>query len=149
MDTCEKAVYRTVQIAVASVIALNLAACDQEPSAEKVGRDIDRAVEKAGQRMNQAANAVEKKIELAKDAAGNTATEAGKAIDDGPGRQGQIRLDRRTRYKALAGVAATDGVVTLRGTAGTPENRDKAAQVALNVPGVKLVKNNINIVEGT
>ena len=151
MDISQKATSRALQIAAASVIAVNLAACDQKPSAEKVGRDIDRAVDKASQQMEQAANAVERKFELAKDAAGKTVAEAGKTIDDAA-LAGKVKsaLIAEPGLKALAiDVAVSDGVVTLRGVANTPESRDKAAQVALNVPGVKLVKNNLNIVEAT
>jgi osmotically-inducible protein OsmY len=45
-------------------------------------------------------------------------------------------------------VETTNGVVTLQGTADSAENRQKAAQVASNVEGVKAVKNQI-VVKGT
>ena len=44
---------------------------------------------------------------------------------------------------------ATDGVVTLYGTANNKRNRDKAAKVAAGVPGVKSVTNNLVIVAGS
>jgi osmotically-inducible protein OsmY len=44
---------------------------------------------------------------------------------------------------------ATDGVVTLYGTADNRRNRDKAAKVAAGVPGVKSVKNELVIVAGS
>ena len=43
------------------------------------------------------------------------------------------------------GVNASDGVVTLYGTVDTPENRDKAAQVASGLEGVKTVQNEIAV----
>ncbi|HTQ72988.1 MAG TPA: BON domain-containing protein [Burkholderiales bacterium] len=45
--------------------------------------------------------------------------------------------------------AASDGVVTLYGTADNKRNRDKAARVAAGVPGVKSVKNELVIVAGS
>lgn len=151
MDTHEKITGRALQIAIASVFALSLGACDQKPSAEKVGKDINRAVDKAGQQVEQAANTAEKKIEQATDTAGKTMTEAGKAIDD-------VALTAKVKsaliaepgLKALAiDVDTAGGVVTLHGTANTLENRDKATQVAANVQGVKSVKNNLIVVKGT
>lgn len=44
---------------------------------------------------------------------------------------------------------ASDGVVTLYGTADNKRNRDKAARVASGVPGVKSVKNELVIVAGS
>jgi osmotically-inducible protein OsmY len=44
---------------------------------------------------------------------------------------------------------ASDGVVTLYGTADNKTNRDKAARVASSVPGVKSVKNELVIVAGS
>ena len=44
---------------------------------------------------------------------------------------------------------ATDGVVTLYGTADNRRNRDKAAKVAAGVPGVKSVRNELVIVAGS
>ena len=44
---------------------------------------------------------------------------------------------------------ASDGVVTLYGTADNRRNRDKAAKVAAGVPGVKSVKNELVIVAGS
>lgn len=43
----------------------------------------------------------------------------------------------------------SSGVVTLYGTADTRAHREKAAQVASNVPGVKSVKNELVIVAGS
>jgi osmotically-inducible protein OsmY len=152
MNTRETVTRRALQIAVASVfVALNLAACDQKPSAEKVGKDIDRAVDKAGQQVEQAASAAEKKFEQAKDAAGKTMTETGKAIDDASvTAKVKSALIAEPGLKALAiEVDTSGGVVTLHGTANTPESRAKATQVASNVEGVKSVKNNLIIVKGT
>jgi hyperosmotically inducible protein len=151
MDTRETGTRRALQIALASVFALNLAACDQKPSAEKVGKDIDRAISKADQQVEQAANTAEKKFEQATDAAGKSITEAGKAIDDAAvTAKVKSALLAEPGLKALAiDVDTAGGVVTLHGTANTLESRDKATQVAANVQGVKSVKNNLIVVKGT
>lgn len=140
MDTHENRTCRALQIAAATVFALNLAACDQKPSAEKIGKDIDRAVGKASQQIEQAS-----------DAAGKTIADAGKAIDDASLTvKVKSALIAEPGLKALAiDVDTAGGVVTLHGAANTPESRDKAAQVASNVQGVKSVKNNLIIVKGT
>jgi hyperosmotically inducible periplasmic protein len=44
---------------------------------------------------------------------------------------------------------ASDGVVTLYGTADNKRNRDRAAKVAAGVPGVKSVRNELVIVAGS
>jgi len=44
---------------------------------------------------------------------------------------------------------ASDGVVTLYGTADSKTNRDRAGRVASGVPGVKSVKNELVIVAGS
>lgn len=46
-------------------------------------------------------------------------------------------------------VSVSGGVVTLYGTADTRAHRDKAAQLAANVPGVKSIKNQMVIVAGS
>ncbi len=46
---------KTLAIAIAGVFSLGLVSCDQKPSAEKVGQDIDRAVDKTGRQLTQAA----------------------------------------------------------------------------------------------
>lgn len=47
------------------------------------------------------------------------------------------------------GVAAADGVVTLSGSTRTPDLRNMAAQIALSVEGVKLVRNELAIAVDT
>ena len=44
---------------------------------------------------------------------------------------------------------ASDGIVTLYGTADNKRNRDKAGRVAASVPGVKSVRNELVIVAGS
>ena len=151
MDTRSSMTQRVLQIAAACMFALNIAACDQRPSAEKVGRDIDLAVDKAGRQLEQAAKLADRKIELAADTAGKTITEAGKALDDATlTAKVKAALIAEPGLQALAiDVETSGGVVTLHGNATNREYRDRAAQVALNVPGVKSVKNNLSVGRST
>jgi hypothetical protein len=46
-------------------------------------------------------------------------------------------------------ITATDGVVTLFGTAGTKDERERAGRVAAKVDGVKSVQNKLVVVRGS
>ena len=46
-------------------------------------------------------------------------------------------------------VASTDGVVTLYGTVDAPDEKDRAAMLALEVEGVRSVVNNLVVVKGS
>jgi hyperosmotically inducible protein len=128
-----------LQIAVATLLALGLGACDQRPSAERAGRNVDRSVSDAGRQIQDADKTAERKT-----------GEAGKAIDDASvTAKVKSALITEPDLKARdIDVDTTDGVVTLQGTAETAESRQKAAQVASNIEGVKAVKNQI-VVRGS
>jgi osmotically-inducible protein OsmY len=74
------------------------------------------------------------------------------AVDENKMLAGRVKsaLGADPALKMLAiDAGATDGVVTLYGTADNKKNRDKAAHVASGVPGVKSVKNELVIVAGS
>ena len=74
------------------------------------------------------------------------------AIDENKVLAGKVKsaLGADPALKMLAiDAGASDGVVTLYGTADNKKNRDKAAKVAAGVPGVKSVKNELVIVAGS
>jgi hypothetical protein len=128
-----------LQIAAVAVLALGLGACDQRPSTERAGKNVDRSVADAGRQLQDAGKTAEGKL-----------SEAGKAIDDASVTT-KVKSALVTEPDLKAGdinVETTNGVVTLQGTADSAENRQKAAQVASNVEGVKAVKNQI-VVKGT
>ena len=128
-----------LQIAAAALLALGLGACDQKPSAERTGKSIDRSVGEAGRQLQDAGKAAEGKL-----------SEAGKAIDD-VALTAKVKSALVTEPDLKAGdidVETANGVVTLQGTADTAEGRQKAAQVASNIEGVKAVKNQI-VVRGS
>lgn len=134
-----KGVSGALQIATATLLALGLGACDQRPAAERAGKNVDRSVGEAGRQLQDAGKAVERKL-----------SEAGKAIDDATVTT-KVKSALITAPDLKAGdidVETTNGVVTLQGTADSAENRQKAAQVASNIEGVKAVKNQI-VVRGS
>lgn len=134
-----KGVSGGLQIAAVAVLALGLGACDQRPSTERAGKNVDRSVGEAGRQLQDAGKATERKL-----------SEAGKAIDDATVTT-KVKSALITAPDLKAGdidVETTNGVVTLEGIADSAESRQKAAQVASNIEGVKAVKNQI-VVRGS
>lgn len=146
-----KQLRKTLAIATASVLSLGLVACDQKPSAEQVGQNIDRAVDNTGQQITQAADSTEQKMDQAKSTISEKAASAGAAVADAA-----ITAKVKSALIAEPGLKSTGidvvtekGVVSLFGTAVSNANRVRATQVAANVEGVKAVENNLAIVQGS
>ena len=96
------------------------------------------------------------KIEMAKsnpvEVAPKPIEPAPPAIDENKELAGKVKsaLGADPALKMLAiDAGASDGVVTLYGTANNKKNRDRAGKVASGVPGVKSVKNELVIVAGS
>lgn len=121
---------RALWLALAGALTVGLGACDQKASTETTGRNIENDVADAN--------------------AGRAAT-AGTAIEDAVLRaKVKSALTAEPDLKALAiDVDVSDGTVTLYGTTNTPAHRDKAAQVALNVEGVRSVANHLILLKDT
>jgi len=130
--------------ATAVAAGLSLGACDQIQSLWKS--------EPAAQVQQVPA---EGKIEIAKAKPAELpkALEPEKpAVDENKVLAGKVKsaLGADPVLKMLAiDAGASDGVVTLYGTADNKKNRDKAARVAAGVSGVKSVKNELVIVAGS
>jgi BON domain len=131
----------------AAAAALSLGACDQIQSLWKT--------EPAPQAQQQAPVPAEGKIEVAtaKPVELPKSLEPEKpAVDENKVLAGKVKsaLGADPALKMLAiDAGASDGVVTLYGTADNKKNRDRAAKVAGGVPGVKSVKNELVIVAGS
>jgi len=132
----------------AGALVLSLAACDQIQS-----------LWKSEEKANPATGAVaqpkpaEGKIEVAKAVEIPKSIEAPKApIDENKLLANKVKsalgADPALKFLAIDAVAS-DGAVTLYGTANTRALREKAAQVTSNVSGVKSVKNELVIVAGS
>jgi hypothetical protein len=131
---------RVLPVLAAAAAALSLGACDKieslwksEPPAQapaKIETAKSNPVEVAPKPIEPAPPAVDENKEL-----------AGKV-------KSALGADPALKMLAID-AGASDGVVTLYGTANNKKNRDKAAKVASGVPGVKSVKNELVIVAGS
>ena len=138
-------------LVLAAASALSLGACNQGPSLEKAGKDSDRAIVDGGRGWEQAADIADQKANQAADVSSAKSAAAGKITAD-TALSAKVRSALRTEpgLQALSiDVNAVNGAVTLYGTADTAARRDKAAQVALNVDGVKSVTNHLIILKGS
>lgn len=134
---------RVLPTLAAAAAVLSLGACDKIESLWK------------GEPPAQAQQAPAK-IEMAKsnpvEVAPKPVEPAPPAVDENKELAGKVKsaLGADPALKMLAiDAGASNGVVTLYGTANNKKNRDKAAKVASGVPGVKSVKNELVIVAGS
>jgi hypothetical protein len=129
--------------AITGVLALSLAACGEKPPAQPVVKPVEPASSQVVPQTPPPAviveQSAEKKAEIAK--ANENAALVAKV-------RAALADDRVLKRLAIDAVAS-DGVVTLVGTADTPAHRNKATQVAAAVAGVKAVKNNLVILSGS
>jgi len=142
-------IHNVARVASAGVLVLGLAACDQIQSLWKTEKDAGPTASNPVTQTGQAAQPVEPKIELAK------APETSKAaapVSEDAALAAKVKSALRAEpalKKSTVDIGTSGGVVTLYGTADTRANRERAAQVASNVPGVKSVKNEMIIVSGS
>ena len=132
--------------AAAGALALSVAACDQIQS---LWKSEGNAKSSAGAPAQ--VSKPEAPIAVTKSSDQRTVVETPK-IDEDSALAAKVKsalgADPALRLLAIdTGVAG--GVVTLYGTADTRAHREKAAQVASNVPGVKSVSNQLVIVAGS
>lgn len=133
-----KPVSRSAAAAIA--LALSLAACGDKP---------DEPV--AVQLASVPAAVPEKKMtEAPKASAPLSAAEARAQADTALAGKVKAAIDAAPGLKNMPmDVRASDGRVTLYGTADDDAQRSKAEQVAARVPGVKTVKNELLILRGS
>jgi hyperosmotically inducible protein len=146
-----KQLRKTLAITTAGVLSLGLVACDQKPSAEKVGQDFDRAIDKTGQQLTQAADKAEDKMDQARSAISEKTASAGATVADAA-----ITAKVKSALIAEPGLKSTGidvvtekGVVSLFGTTVSDASRERATQLAAAVEGVKAVENNLAVVQGS
>lgn len=126
-----------LHVAAAAALTLGLVACEQKPSSEIA---FDKLVQNAGRNPAPAPDAAARMSGQAYQATGDAALVARvkAAIAADPALQ-SLTVD----------VNAADGVVTLFGTADTAVKSHQAAILALNVEGVRSVRNRMVIVRGS
>lgn len=130
-------------VATAAAAVLSLGACDQIQSLWKSEPPPQAQQAPTEGKIEIAAKPVElpKSLEPAKPPVDENKVLAGKV---------KSALGGDPVLKLLAiDAGASDGVVTLYGTADNKNNRDRAARIAAGVPGVKSVKNELVIVAGS
>lgn len=134
--------------AVAGALALSVAACGERQSGDHVGQIPDPDSSTFGAKTDRAADAVEHKADQAGAAIREETAKAGVAVDDAAvTAKVKAALVAEPGLKSLAiNVNTFGGVVTLRGTADSQSNRQKAEQLASNVEGVRSVRNELVVV---
>jgi osmotically-inducible protein OsmY len=112
---------------ISMLIVVGLAACEKPGTAETAGKNIDRTMDQAGQKI------------------GNAAEKAGVAIDDT-----EITAKIKAAFLAESGlktlrisVDTVKGVVTLSGSVDTQSHSDLAKAMAGAVSGVSKVNNQL------
>ena len=132
--------YRAFCAAAAAALGLSLAACGEKPPADTASAKIESAADVAARQAKQAAAAAEKK----------KAADEKTAVDAALADKVKAALVATPGLKNLAmDVRSSDGEVTLFGTVDNNAQRRKADKVAAGVPGVKSVKNELQIVKGS
>jgi len=134
-------------LAASSLALIAVAGCDKPGPAETVGRNVDQSMEKMGQKVDKTMDQAGQKLDQATDAAKEQAARAGRAIDD-------TAITAAVKAGILAepglkvlkiDVDTKNGTVTLTGSADSPANVQKAAQIASNVEGVISVDNRLAV----
>ena len=140
MNINEQIVLRRIPLIVVGVFVLGLAAC--KPAAE------GQASKESGQFVEQSPNlATGKEIGQAKSGADKDNSEKVRTVDDVALNikvEDALKNNPTLQSQAIT-VYTAGGVVTLTGTTDTPATRDQAAQVVMNVTGVKGVDNKLSV----
>ncbi len=130
-------------ILTATLLAIAFSGCGQEPPPKPVVKSVPVPMAP----MNQDAEKAEAaKAEAAKQAAAAARAAADKEL------AGQVKaalVAERTLNAHGIDVVASNGAVTLFGTAETRIKRDMAGKVAASVAGVKSVENKLAVVAGS
>jgi hypothetical protein len=140
-----KELKRAVLAAVAAALTLGLAACGERPSNDRFGQNLERGnnvTPPPGRTADTAPGTDNNKNPRTADAS--------KAVDDATlTNRVKSAINSDSNLKSLTiNVDTMAGVVTLKGTADTRENSQKAEQIASSVEGVRTVKNELVVTSG-
>jgi hyperosmotically inducible periplasmic protein len=124
---------------------LGLAGCQQEGTAEKAGRKIDRAAENTQQKIEQASEKAEVKIEAAKESVIDKTQTAGEYIDDSviTMKVKAAILNDSILNASHIEVTTVNGVVKLSGTVDSEQSIGRAMDVASSQKNVKSVQTDL------
>lgn len=125
-------------VGIAILCVVSLAACDKPGPAETAGKNIDRTVDMAGEKMENAADAVSEKI-------GEQSDKAGVVMDDAAiTTKVKAAIFAEPGLKSLQiSVYTIKGVVTLNGSVDSRSSSDLAKSLARAVAGVQDVENRL------
>jgi osmotically-inducible protein OsmY len=131
-----------MSLAIAGALAVGLTACDPQPTVDKLAKSVDNLVEPAGRDHDPA----------------RAPAPARQGMDQSAAAVPDAMLEERVKAALTADpglrsvtvdVRSDHGVITLYGTADTPAKGHQAAMVALNVDGVRSVRNEMVIASGS
>lgn len=128
---------------------LGLAGCQEEGTAEKTGKEIDRAAEKTEQKIEQVTEKAEKKIEGVKESVTEKVETAEEYVDDSvitTKVKAAILNDSMLKSSNIE-VTTVNGVVKLSGTVSSEDSVDRAINAADSQIGVKSVETAELVVE--
>lgn len=131
---------KTLRMTLAGALVLGLAACDLQSKADNPTKNFDNLVENAGRDRTSAPTPAAPGMNQSRGPAPDALLEARvkSALSAEPGLR-SVTVD----------VKSADGVITLYGTADTPANSHWAAMIALNVEGVRSVRNEMVVIRGS
>ena len=130
---------------------LGLAGCQQEGTAEKAGKKIDRAVENAEQKIDQTTEKAEQGLEGAKGSVIDKAETAGEYIDDSviAATVKAAILNDPLLNASHIDVTTDKGVVKLSGTVDSKQSIDRALEVVGSQKNVKTVETDLVVKENS
>ncbi len=142
-----------IVVYAAAVLTLSLAGCGDKPATGLASAKIETAADVAARQAKEAAAAAQKQKaeqEKAQAEAAQKAADAKAAADRELASKVKAALAARPGLKHLAlDVNASDGNVTLFGTADSNAQRREAEKIASHVAGVHAVKDALQIVRGS
>ena len=126
---------------------LGLAGCQQEGSAEKVGKNLDRSIENAEQKIEETKEKAEVKLDDAKKSISEKTETSDQYVDDSliTMHVKKAILDDPLLKVFQIKVTTVNGIVQLSGTLDSKESVDRAIEVVTNQKHVKSVKNELTL----
>lgn len=137
----------SIFVIVGLCVALGLAGCQQEGSAERTGQKLDQSIEKVEQKIEQIVEQAGEKLDDAKKSINDKAEAGDQYIDDAvitANVKKAILNDPLLKVTEIE-VVTTNGTVQLSGSLDYQEYIDRAAEIAKNQKDVKLVHNNLTL----
>lgn len=141
---------KTTTIVSALAAAFALSACDRDPGDRTAGERLDGAVASAERRADEARSDIRRESAEARNDISTAANQAGDKMKDASiTTKVNAELAQDKDLSALKiDVDTSAGKVVLKGTAPTPEARDRATMIAQRVDGVLSVDNQLTVGQG-